>query len=228
MDTKNKIIPAYCNQCSGNTKHDILHSEEILEDSLVDDDPDVVLEWGNRYDLIKCRGCDSISLMHKYWFSEDLDIIGDFPRPKIYTYFYPPRTFRKEPTWISELNHSGSVEQIKILLKEVYVALKNESFYLGTMGIRALIEHVMIDKIGDQGNFKKNLTLFEENGFISKIQREALEPVIEAGHASMHRLYKASVNDLMAIIDIIENILQSIYINKKRSEVFKDNIPPKR
>src|SRR5208283_841274 len=42
------------------------------------------------------------------------------------------------------------------IMKEVYIALQNNSRRLCAMGIRATLEHTMIDKIGDHGKFVIN------------------------------------------------------------------------
>ncbi|WP_414649130.1 DUF4145 domain-containing protein [Collimonas sp.] len=60
---------------------------------------------------------------------------------------------------------------------------------LAVLGIRALPEHIMVEKIGDQGSFEENLAAFHAAGSISSVQRSAMSPAIQAGHASMHRAY---------------------------------------
>lgn len=93
------------------------------------------------------------------------------------------------------------------------------------MGVRSLIEQVMIDKIGDKGTFKNNLDEFERRGFISKTQKEILEPVLDAGHAAIHRNYKPSMKDVVSLIDIVENIIESLYVNSRRALNIKKKIP---
>ena len=140
---------------------------------------------------------------------------------------YPPATFRQEPRWLQELSlvippPDRSVQE---LLEEIYVALQNDSLRLAAMGIRAVLEHVMIEKVGDQGSFGNNLNAFETQGFISKSQRTVLEPVLEAGHATIHRSFKPNQNDLVALIDITENIIESIYINQLRASEITKTVP---
>jgi hypothetical protein len=107
------------------------------------------------------------------------------------------------------------------------VALQNDSLRLAAMGIRALLEHVMVEKVGDQGSFKNNLDAFESQGFISKSQRMVMEPVLEAGHATMHRSFKPTQSHLVALIDITENIIESIYINQLRALEISKTVPPR-
>jgi hypothetical protein len=42
-------------------------------------------------------------------------------------------------------------EKFYSLLEEIYIATQNNLPRLAIMGIRALLEHIMIDKVTDQG-----------------------------------------------------------------------------
>jgi hypothetical protein len=46
-------------------------------------------------------------------------------------------------------------------LREIYTALRNSALSLTTIGIRALLERVMVDKTGDHGLLIKNLDQFK-------------------------------------------------------------------
>jgi len=93
------------------------------------------------------------------------------------------------------------------------------------MGIRALIEHVMINKTGDKGSFSKNLESFAAYGLISLSQEDILNTVLEAGHATMHRAYSPSTEDLHTCMDITESIIASVYIHPEKAEKLKTKIP---
>lgn len=111
------------------------------------------------------------------------------------------------------------------LLNEVYVALQNAQPMLAAMGIRALMERMMIEKVGDNGAFSRNLEAFQNAGFISAVQREQLEPVLEVGHAAIYRGYKPSEEDLSTIVDITEGLIQSIYLHGTKAKELKGKIP---
>lgn len=68
------------------------------------------------------------------------------------------------------------------------MALQHDLPALAVMGIRALLEAVMISKAGDHGTFSENIAEFEKLGYVSKLQRARLETILEAGHATIHRL----------------------------------------
>jgi 2,4-dienoyl-CoA reductase-like NADH-dependent reductase (Old Yellow Enzyme family) len=87
---------------------------------------------------------------------------------------------------IMDIDFKGA-ETFGGMLREVYEAVRNELRQLAVMGIRAILEQVMISNIGDRGSFKANLEALQEAGYISLIQFDALDKVLEAGHAVTHR-----------------------------------------
>lgn len=176
--------------------------------------------------MLKCCGCSSIKLRHLEWYSEDCDENGKtVPR----TRYYPPAIFRSHPRWMVDLLLEVSLDDGNLhdLLTEIYVALRNDQRALAAMGIRALLENVMIEKVGDRGSFAENLKAFETEGYVSRLQRERLDTILEAGHAAMHRLYKPTKADLITLVDIAESIVESIYIHHAKVERLKNGIPPR-
>jgi hypothetical protein len=215
-----ETVKAHCNRCLGERNHKVLYIEQTAWDQIVDNEFSVD-GWDN-YEMIKCLGCDGVSLRHQSYFSEDCDEHGNRCAT---TKYYPPTISRKEPLWMYSLCCIN--DSIHDILKEVYICLHNDCPRLATMGIRSLIELIMVEKVGDNGTFGKNIDKFEASGFISRIQRTVLEPVLEAGHATMHRDYAPTSSALSSIIDITENIIESIYINEKRAESFRGKVPPR-
>lgn len=165
--------------------------------------------------MLKCAGCDSVILRHTSSFSED-------PEPSVH--FYPPAMSRKEPAWLVDMS-GKSAALAKSLLKEIYVGVQNGMKMIATMGVRSLMEYVMIDSVGDQGTFGKNLTEFASKGFISDKQRDILDVVLEAGHATTHRAYQPSDQDLATCIDIAENVLQTVYVHPWKAAELKKRVP---
>jgi hypothetical protein len=60
-----KSTKAHCNTCGGNRNHAVLHSETT---SWREDDAGI--SGGNRYEMIKCLGCEAIRMRDESWFSE--------------------------------------------------------------------------------------------------------------------------------------------------------------
>ena len=213
---------SYCNKCTGHRNHEVLHRENTSWEEHIADE--YTIYGDDVYEMVKCCGCEKISFCHQSRFSEDIDVKGDL---RISTNYYPAAIYRKKPKWINDLLSPLDLNDsfVSDVIDEIYIALQNNSHRLAVLGIRALIEHIMIDNIGDNGSFSKNLNKFQSEGFISKLQRNSLEPIIEVGHATMHRAFSPSEKDLIILIDVTESIIESIYINEQRAKKISKKIP---
>lgn len=210
------VTKAHCNQCGGDRNHGVLAVEET---SWTDEEYDHI--WGNdKYEMLKCLGCEQIKLRHTSWMFED----GDSK-----VSYFPPAIFRPIPKWFSDLWHElpDNADFVETLLKEIYIALQNSLPSLATMGIRSLLEKVMIAKIGDQGSFGKNLAEFEKQGYVSCIQRERLDTILEAGHAVIHRTFMPNTKDVITLVDITEHIIETVYLHEAKIIELKKRVPPR-
>ena len=93
------------------------------------------------------------------------------------------------------------------------------------MGIRAMFEQIMIAKVGDQGTFAGNLRRFHDDGFISTVQRDSLDNLLQAGHATIHRMFKPSEVDLTTALDIIEGVFAAIFVHPDSAERLAKRVP---
>ena len=217
-------MKSHCNKCGGQTEHKILHEHKAGgEEELAED---FSIHWGETYRLLQCAGCETITMREDSWNSEDTDNEG---RPITTTKFLPPRIFRPKPKWMEEGEYFFECPgQIQSLLNETYICLQNDCRSSTAMCVRAILEGVMIDKIGDQGNFTANINKFETQGYISKKQREIIEPVLEAGHASIHRGFVPKADQLITLVDIVESIVLVVYVQTAKAAALKKKIPPKK
>lgn len=206
---------AHCNNCGGERNHEVLYTEKS---SWSDDESGV--SGSDKYETLKCMGCENIKLRHVSWFSEYDDST---------TNYFPPAIFRPQPQWFKDLWLELPVDDefVEPLLKEIYVSLQNNLPRLAAMGVRALIETVMIAKSGDHGSFSKNITEFEKAGYVSRIQRERIEAILEAGHAAIHRSFKPSTQDVVTLLDITEHIIETVYLHESKIKELKKRVPPK-
>ena len=151
--------------------------------------------------MLECCGCEDICLQKVFDFSEwdGVDIN-----------YFPPQTSRAVPKdWLNHLP-----EEMGDLLLEVYIALNADSRRLALMGARALVDLYMSEKLGDVGGFAKKLKKLEEEGFVSKVNKEYLEAALEAGHAAAHRGHEAKAAEVSHVMDIVENLLQNYVLEK--------------
>lgn len=225
MET-NEPIKEHCNLCLGYRNHVIIHSHDTGWNEVVDEDGDSI-GGGDIWKLLKCMGCDSIRLKHLNWFSEACDGRGI---PIVNIEFFPPSINRQKPIWRRRLfPMSDDLRQYNDLCDEIYSALAMGAHRLAAMGIRALAERLMIDRIEDQGSFEKNINAFFEDGHIALNQRGIFEEtLIEAGHAAMHRDFDPSADTINTLLDIIETTMHTIYYAPLLAADAKKTIPSRR
>ena len=209
----NKGTKAHCNTCLGDRNHEILFAKEV--DWFIDE---YGIHGRDRYEMLRCSGCDCITLRHTFDSTED-------PEPTVR--YYPPAIFRREPEWVANLSAKKG-RLMRRLLEEIYVGVQNDMKMITTMGIRALVEYAMIGSVGDQGTFQKNLAEFATKGYISDKQRGILATVLEAGHATIHRAYEPSDEDLATCIDIVESVIQSIYVHPAKAAQLAKRVPKRK
>jgi len=96
------------------------------------------------------------------------------------------------------------------------------------MGARTLVDMAIIDKVGDVGNFGQKLEALEDHGFVSKRNCEVLSAALDAGNATAHRGHKFEARDVNQVMDIVENLLQAIYVLEKAAQKIKTATPPRK
>lgn len=214
-NSEQKSIKAHCNNCIGLTNHVVLHKDMT---TWTDDiDGQHTISGGDEYSLIRCAGCDSVHLIHESWFSEDADEDG----PNIKTVYYPPAISRRRPSWLRDPSGPfffGDTE-VEKLLNEIYSALQNDSRRLAAMGIRALLESIMIEQVGDTGQIGANVDRFLAEGHVAKKNEEIFRyQLIEVGHAAMHRKHVPTKEDITILLDITESLIASIYVHPNKAK----------
>jgi hypothetical protein len=143
--------------------------------------------------------------------------------------YYPSPVSRKEPDWLLFLivGHKKEDATLGSLLHEIYQAVHGGQYRLAAMGIRALLEQIMVSKVGDLGSFEKQLDAFEKAGYISFIQRDAMKATLEVGHAAMHRAYNPTEEDVKLALDIVEGVMAPLYHHPSKLEKMADRVPPR-
>jgi hypothetical protein len=127
------------------------------------------------YDLAQCEECGNLTLcVHDN--IQPGSMIGD--PYKTGTTYYPAAPVRTPPVWIKKLN-----SRIRKILLEVYEAMDHRLLSIAAMGIRTIIDQMMIEKVGDVGTFKRKLDSLQRAGFIDLQENELLAALIDAGSA---------------------------------------------
>jgi hypothetical protein len=199
----------HCNECRGKTLHKLLKETDDSGSEPYDEEFSVY--WHITHQMFECCGCRSVVVRRSHEFSE-----WDYPDVR----YFPPPVSRHKPEWFHELPH-----QLQSLLSEIYNSLDANNRALPLMGTRAVLDMVIVEKIGDVGTFADKLKKLESQGFISKKNGEVLDTALDAGSAASHRGYAPRMAEVHAVMDIMENLLQAIYVLDKVATEIKKATP---
>lgn len=206
----NEVVASPCNNCGHPTNHLVVAARHF--EAWFGEEGNGGLRPDLEYDyaMLECGGCQSISLR--------VDEILD--GTLFSTNFYPPRVQRKKPAWSRDVPI-----QLQSLITEVYAALADDSRKLAVMGARTILDIVMTQKVGRLGTFQSRLEALEAKGFIGKANREILRATLDARSASAQRAYAPTSDIVNKIMDIIENLLQAVYILPKSLKKIRRGTP---
>lgn len=206
---------SYCRQCGGDRTH------AILADKLVSwADEDAGVDGGDIWAIDQCGGCQTITFVHRRWFSEELDYNSDsdYPTPVMHRKLYPPAPRRKMPEWGHDLATIPMGEMwIVTLLEEIYEAAGLEAYTLVAMGARAIIDHIVTSR-ADGNSFKAKLGVLVAQTLITVSQSEVISTAFDAGSAAAHRGHRPTESDVFLLLDVAENLIDQFYVLPTRQE----------
>jgi uncharacterized protein YutE (UPF0331/DUF86 family) len=96
------------------------------------------------------------------------------------------------------------------------------------MGARTLVDMAILDKVGDVGTFEQKLKALEDEGYVSKRNREVLDAALDAGNATAHRGHQFDSESVNQVMDIVENLLQAIYVLEPAAKKIKTATPARK
>ena len=210
MNQSRKSERIYCNQCRGKTVHRL---RKIVKDAGTDDETG--FQWHTTFEMLQCAGCQDVVLRRTFAFSENQEVE---------VRYFPPAMSRYLPTWRYSLSKG-----MRLLLEEVYRSLDSENLRLPMMGARTLVDMLFFEQLKkDVGNFKQKLETLEKEGIVSPQNREVLDAALDAGSAAAHRGHEAGEYEIRAVMDIVENMLQSVYVLPKMAKNLRELTLPRK
>jgi len=209
MNKRTSKIRIYCNSCKTETWHDLVARFEHQRYSYF---------WGYSQSYVsethKCCGCEDITFLlvkHPFKFQDKQD--------KSEETFFPERTSNKRnrrfffnlPKRIHELYH------------ETVAAHDKELIILSTVGVRALIEAIVADKI-DPTSFKNNL-----ESKINSLKPYFADKIISGLHdfrlvanKAVHELSAPDSLNIHHALYIVEGLLEYFYGIEDHVRIYQD------
>ena len=226
---ENTTCKGYCPQCGADRVADIVgsrtHKEHWIEDKLG------TMSATETYRILQCCGCEKLYVQREQWLSgyedgpyQEIDPVTgkEILVYKPWVTYWPSPEKREKPDWMSKLDNGMP----RGLLDEVYGALNADHRVLAAIGIRTVLDHMMVWKGVDAAlPFEKKLDAFQEKGFLTKNDKQILSKLIDAGSAAAHRDWKPEQEGLSRLFDGMENFLERAL--RIENEVDEIEVPPK-
>ena len=172
-----------------------------------------------------CRGCREWTFRSDTWLGVSVSEILPTDGPN-YIHFEPARLWRRPPNWLTDIEKQDV--DLRGLLDEVYSACNDKQIRLLSMGVRAVLDHVMTLILeGDAGSFEQKLDIMVDDGHLAQNRRNDIGVVIDAGSASSHRGFKPPHQLLEQMVAVMENIVYEHYIAGPMLKTAKRLIPPR-
>lgn len=198
----------FCNECGREQHHKVAASHERFN-------AEGGVEITRTAEIIECGGCGYTTLRRKVHFSEFQYQPGDLdPDPE----YVPRPSLRQEPVWLASLSPN-----MRDAFSETLMALNYEMPYLAAVGVRTVLDMILVSKVGDSGGFKEKLHQLEEDSHVTASERERLDVLAEVGNAAAHRAFRANIEDIGIMIDILDRVVQKLYVDPAKDKELSDH-----
>src|SRR5258706_630017 len=170
-------------------------------------------QWVNKYIVIECSGCETVSFLKIYGNTEmiqtDEDGNTDYYFDKtIYPYYL------EDGEELENLSYVPPV--IRTIYKETIEALKADSPILAAGGLRAVIKatcnHLKIRK----KDLAERINLLHENGHITLNESKRLHSIRFLGNDALHEIDKPKKEQLYLLLEIVNHLLSNLFISDNK------------
>lgn len=206
-------MKSYCSNCKTATNQVVL-KEEIRKYSNPEDG------WWEEtnYQIIQCAGCEEITFRKLY---NDISWQSGSDEDTTSQDLFPQRNAQSRPL----NNYRGLPNKIYAIYKETIDSFNGQLSLLSSVGVRAIIEAICLDKGITQGNVKNKvgkaitskkldgkIAGLAEQGLLTPGNADILHECRFLGNDAVHEIYHPPLDELSLAIDIIELVIENIYM----------------
>ncbi len=202
-----------CSLCNNDTKHAVHASVEVFWEVEEHD-----IQGKSLYEIISCLGCEELSFRLESGQSDDY-YHGDGGQLvyNVSEEIYPSRLKGRSP-----LDHQYSLpDKVKTVYRETHAALCTKLKILSGVGIRALIEAVCHEEQAEGSNLKEKIDNLVKKGVLTAKNAETLHKTRFLGNRAAHEIVAATDSELEVAFDILENLLETVYIIPDKAKGLK-------
>jgi hypothetical protein len=212
--TKDKIYKLPCKRCDEKTNHIVLSSVQDDWSEMVNQDFDI--SGCDKYETVRCRGCDEISFRLSSSNSENLNYneeTGEVDYVEDEN-IYPSRIAGRKQI---EGTHFLPNE-IEKIYREIHAALSNDLSILTGVGIRVLAESICNERKTVGKNLEEKIDNLAEIGVLTKDGADILHSTRLLGNKAAHEIISLPPNIISTAMDVVEHLLIGTYILPKKAE----------
>ncbi len=213
-------MKSYCSNCNKPTNQKVL--KEVVRKT-----KDEVGWWDeSRFQIIKCGGCDEITFRKLY---DDIYRYSEGDTESKQELF-PNRGMHIRP----RQSYRGVPFKIRIIYDETIDTFNSFMPILCGIGVRAIVESICQDKNINEGkvmssngkehvskNLDGKISGLLQRGFLTPHNADTLHELRFLGNKAAHEIKPPTIEELGIAIDIIENIIENIYLLTRKAESLK-------
>ena len=206
----NTIIDAHCGSCKRSTKHKILTDIEL--EGRDERDDTLTYAWSDKYQIVQCQGCETVMFRQTHMNSEDIE---HFEEPDgwreeytVYENYYP----NPQKTRAGLPDDHLLPENIQRIYNETLNTLNENNPILAGIGIRAIIETICKEKLAAGRTLCDKINRLVYQGTLTKEDAEILHKIRTLGNDAAHEVKPHSKHQLTLAFDVVEHLLQGVYI----------------
>lgn len=191
-----------CSDCGRVTCHQVLTSVGMSDQS---EDGDIQV-WED-YHTAVCRGCRTVTFCRQSSCSEDSRFVNGEEEFVVKSELYPARIAGRAPLEVYELPSS-----VREIYTEAHSALCNKLPVLAGVGLRAIVEAVCNHESIAGKDLKERINGLASRGLITTDAATILHSLRFMGNNAAHEIKPHNDVELNAAFDVIEILLQAVYI----------------
>ena len=207
-----------CSKCAGKTNHKALVSVDVRGH---EEDHEHTFSWCVDHQIVQCLGCKTLSFRKASSNSEDYyPISHDEYEYDVLQELYPSRIEGRKGMG-DEIHYLPS--NVRRIYEESLLALTNQSPVLAGIGLRALLETICKEKNAVGDDLFKKIDSLVISKVLTPTSASILHKIRTLGNDAAHEVKPHSDKQLGLAMDIIEHLLNDVYILPKQVESeFKD------
>ena len=211
------MTPKYfCRTCHGLRNHVTLF-EKILREEL----SEYTFQFIDKYLVIQCQGCETISFLNDYG---DTSMVrgGIDGESEYYTAetIYPQSLPKGK-----ELDYAYYLpNNIRHIYNETITSFKAKAYILTAGGFRAIIEAICNHLKIKKANLSERIDSLHEKGILTLKESKRLHSIRFVGNDALHEIEIPEVNQLYIVLDIVNHILENLFIQDKKIKDGLDSI----